>query len=322
VKLTTAIDRYVTDMVREGRFTSPHSELAYRTKLMRLAEHVRNRDPRTVGRVDIKTVLAQWPNPASQNQAHAVYASVFDWCLTEPRDRNERETICTTNPARRVRRAKARQAQVFRMTRSEVVAFLDASLDRQRDRWVAHLGCCAGLRSQEIRGLQGRHFERPGYVWVSREIGKGGKERWVPVIDDLLPIVAEVLEHVDHDRFVIPGRRSKGYPTPGEFYDVDKPVSASAVFKQVVAIGERAGIPGRVTPHTLRHAYGDHIARHAGLRVAQALMGHERVDTTASTYVQRPGMEELAAQVRGFSFRRDSGVIGLPEVSEADMAHG
>jgi integrase len=245
LKLTTAIDRYVTDMVREGRFTSPHSELAYRTKLMRLAEHVRNRDPRTVGRVDIKTVLAQWPNPASQNQAHAVYASFFDWCLTEPRDRNERETICTTNPARRVRRAKAKQAQVFRMTRSEVVAFLDASLDRQRDRWVAHLGCCAGLRSQEIRGLQGRHFERPGYVWVSKDIGKGGKERWVPVIDDLAPIVAEILEHVDRDRFVIPGRRSKGYPTPGEFYDVDKPVSASAVFKQVVAIGERAGVPGK-----------------------------------------------------------------------------
>jgi integrase/recombinase XerD len=319
LKLTTAIDRYVTDMVREGRLTSPHSELAYRTKLMRLAEHVRNRDPRTIGRVDIKTVLAQWPNPASQNQAHAVYASFFDWCLTEPRDRNERETICTTNPARRVRRAKARHAQVFRMTRDEVVAFLDASLDRRRDRWVAHLGCCAGLRSQELRGLQGRHLERSGYVWVSKDIGKGGKEGWMPVIAELEPVVAEILEHVGRDQYVIPGRRSKGHPTPSEFYDVDKPVSASALFKQVVAIGERAGIPGRVTPHTLRHAYGDHIAKYAGLRVAQALMRHERVDTTASTYVQRPGMEELAAQVRGFAFRR---VIGLPEVSEADLAHG
>jgi site-specific recombinase XerC len=47
-------------------------------------------------------------------------------------------------------------------------------------------------------------------------------------------------------------------------YDVDKPVSASALYKQVVAIGERAGVIGRVTPHIMRHAYGDHIARYAG----------------------------------------------------------
>jgi integrase/recombinase XerD len=322
VKLTTAVERYVADMVREGRFTSPHSELAYRTKLMRLAEHVRNRDPRTVGRVDIKAVLAQWPNPASQNQAHAVYASFFDWCLTEPRDRNERETICTTNPARRVRRAKAKQAQVFRMTRSEVVAFLDASLDRQRDRWVAHLGCCAGLRSQEIRGLQGRHFERPGYVWVSRDIGKGGKERWVPVIDGPRADRGGDPRARRPRQVRDPGPPVEGLSDPGRVLRRRQArVSASALFKQVVAIGERAGVPGKVTPHIMRHAYGDHIASHAGLRVAQALMGHERVDTTASTYVQRPGMEELAAQVRGFSFRR-GGVIGLPEVSEADMAHG
>jgi integrase len=321
MKFAVALDRFISDMRREGRFTSDHSELAYRTKLIRLGDHVHNRDPRTIGRVDLKAVLAHWPNPASQNQAHAIYASFFDWCMTEPRDRNERETICRTNPARQIRRAKSRRAQVYRMTRDEVVAFLDASLDRRRDRWVAHLGCCAGLRSQEIRGLQGKHFERDGYVWVSRDIGKGGKERWIPVLVDLEPMVEEILREIPHGAYVIPGRRSKGHPTPAEMYDVDKKVSASALYKQVLAIGERAGIAGRVTPHIMRHAYGDHIARYAGLRVAQALMGHERVDTTASTYVERVGMEELSAQVRGFSFRH-SGVIALPTTFEAETAHG
>jgi hypothetical protein len=47
-------------------------------------------------------------------------------------------------------------------------------------------------------------------------------------------------------------------------------------------------------------------------------MGHERVDTTATTYVDRVGLDELAAQVRGFSYRH-SAVIELPSASAAEM---
>lgn len=311
MKFSSVVDSYIADMTRAGRFRSPHSELAYRTKLQRLGEQVRNRDPRTVGRQDVRTVLAHWTNPNSQRQAHAIYAAFFDWCMTEPRDRSEREMICKRNPARTIQRARGSQPRVYRMSRDEVVRFLDASNDRRRDRWVGHLGCCAGLRSQEIRGLQGRHFTRPGWIWVSRDIAKGDKERFVPVLADLEPVVEEILSLIPKDRYVIPGRRSAGHPTPHIMLDVNKPTSPSAIYKQVIAIGERAGVMGRVTPHIMRHAYGDHIARYAGLRVAQALMGHERVDTTASTYVDRVSLDELAAQVRGFSFRRD-GVIDLP----------
>lgn len=319
MRFSAAVDNYIADMNRAGRFRSPHTELAYRTKLDRLGDHVHNRDPRTVGRTDVRTVLANWPNANSQRQAHAIFAAFFDWCMTEPRDRSEREMICKRNPARTIQRARGTKAQVYRMSRDEVVRFLDASNTRRRDRWVAHLGCCAGLRSQEIRGLQGRHLVRAGWLWVSRDIAKGDKERWVPILADLEPVVAEILSLVDHGEYVIPGQRSAGHPTPSIMRDTKKPVSASAVYKQVIAIGERAGVVGRVTPHIMRHAYGDHIARYAGLRVAQALMGHERVDTTASTYVDRVSLDELAAHVRGFSYRRDA-VIELRSVAATDAA--
>jgi hypothetical protein len=55
--------------------------------------------------------------------------------------------------------------------------------------------------------------------------------------------------------------------------------------------------------HLLRHSFGDHIAQHAGLRAAQALMGHASVETTARVYTSRPGLDELAGSVQGFRYR-------------------
>lgn len=305
MRFSQAVDLYIEDLRRMARITSPHSELAYRTKLSFFAEDVNNRDPSKVGREDVKRFLSRWPHPNSQAQAHAILASFFDYALEEGWRKD--------NPARQVRRARTRRPTVYRMTREEVLRFLRASNDpgRRRDRWVAHLGCCAGLRSQELRGLQGRHFARPGWVWVSSDNAKGQRERWVPVLEDLRPIIEEILTLVSIDEYVIPTRRviDPAYNLK-VIEDPTRPVSASGMYRQVRAIGERAGIAGRITPHVMRHAYGDHIARYAGLRVAQALMGHEDVSTTAGTYTDKPGLDELAAQVRGFSFYR--AVIGLP----------
>jgi hypothetical protein len=39
--------------------------------------------------------------------------------------------------------------------------------------------------------MQGRHFRRPGWLWVPSDIGKGKKERWIPVISDLEPVWRE-----------------------------------------------------------------------------------------------------------------------------------
>src|SRR5262249_39913663 len=72
-------------------------------------------------------------------------------------------------------------------------------------------------------------------------------------------------------------------------------------------VAVRAGIAAHVHPHLLRHAYGDHVAKHAGLRAAQALLGHASVDTTASAYVERPGLDELSISVHGFTYRATRG---------------
>src|SRR3954469_21067965 len=143
-----AVDQFIADFTAEGRINSPNTALAYRTKLDHLEAVVQNRDPAKVGAKDVKKALERWDGN-SRRQAHAISRSFFRWAMTEQ--------IRATNPADMVRPTKGTKPSVARLTKPEVAQLLRASESSYRDKWVAHLGCCAGLRSQEIRGLQGRH---------------------------------------------------------------------------------------------------------------------------------------------------------------------
>lgn len=297
MRFTAAIDLFLDDLASQGRVNSPHTEAAYRAKLEAHAEDIGNRDPSKTGRDDVKATLRRWRHPNSQRQAHAILTSFYRWCMEEG--------IRDTNPAEQVRRAKRREPQTFRPTRTEVVRLLDAAdaLGR-RERWVTYIGVCAGLRSQEIRGLQGRHFTRDGWLWVSGDIAKLNKERWVAVLPELVAVVDEIRTLVGHDDYVIPSRRT--VDPAHNTIQVDlaaKPISATGLYKMVGRVGKAAGMPTRVTPHTLRHAYGQHMVTHAGVRATQALMGHASIETTADVYTNAPTLDELAVSVSGFSYR-------------------
>jgi site-specific recombinase XerD len=84
-------------------------------------------------------------------------------------------------------------------------------------------------------------------------------------------------------------------------YDTDKQLAASTLYKQVIALGERAGIAVRVTPHAMRHCFATYVARHTGIQTAQALLGHADISTT-QRYAAGPTLDELAVSLHGFSF--------------------
>ena len=63
--------------------------------------------------------------------------------------------------------------------------------------------------------------------------------------------------------------------------------------------------PAHVHPHVMRHAFGDHVARHAGIKKAQALLGHADVGTT-QVYTGAPTLDELAAAIEGLRFARQT----------------
>lgn len=290
MKFDVAIDRFEADMIAEGRMRSLHTQSAYRTKLTLHAQDVGNRDPSKTGRNDVKRTLERWPHPNSRNQAHAILRSFYDWAMEEG--------IRKDNPARQVRTARKQRADVLRLTRDETIRVLEASRKDRCDRWMAHLGILAGLRSQEIRLLQGRHLSRDGWVWVSSDIAKGQAERFVPVISELEPIISEIRQLVEPDGYVLPGRRD-ARPPGGPMIDTTQPQSASALYRRCVRLGEKAGVAGRMTPHALRRAFGDLVARYAGPRAAQVAMGHASIQTTVDTYLSGITLDELALAFSG-----------------------
>ena len=145
-----------------------------------------------------------------------------------------------------------------------------------------------------------------GWIWVSGDIAKGRRERWVPIIADLETVIDEIHMHVATDEYVLPAQRWRDPGSCTSRIDLEKrPCSPQALYRLVGRVGERAGIAARVHSHLLRHAFGDHIARHAGMRNAQFLLGHADVGTTES-YVGRPTLDELARAVAGLRSARSN----------------
>jgi integrase/recombinase XerC len=208
---------------------------------------------------------------------------------------------------------RGREPSVHRLTGEETRRFLAAARG-PAERRIAYLGVCAGLRRNELRLLRGRHFAREGWIWIPPELAKGGRERWVPVIPDLDPIVLDIRETTEAEHYVLPGtswvkadrgRRPVAVP--------ERPCHPKTLWRAVRRIGRRAGIATAVHPHLLRHAFAEHITRGAGLRVAQAVLGHATIQTTEA-YLDTLSLDELASAMATLTFgvrgddRDESGV--------------
>jgi integrase/recombinase XerD len=282
----------------------------YRSTLVAHAEDIGNRDPSYVGREDVKRTLRRWPNPNTQGTNRSKLVSFYDWTMEEG--------LRKDNPARQTRRPRRRAAEKPRLIEDEVVAILLAARGT-RERRAIFLGLCAGLRNAELRGLQGRHFARDGLIWVSPDIGKGRRGRIVPVMYDLVPVVAEIRADVASDEYVLPAQRFRDPPFNTVRRDLRLlPSSSQALRQLVIRVVERAGVATHVRPHDLRHAYAEHIARKADTRVAQHLLGHAHLGTT-DTYLGRPRLDDMVAAVRDATYCARTSVLGVAQMAQIGL---
>jgi site-specific recombinase XerD len=159
------------------------------------------------------------------------------------------------------------------LDRKETTALL-ASLRTDRDRAIAGLMLFSGLRSAEVLGLQVGDLDI-GRGWV-RVIGKGDKERRVPLDPDVAGLIqtylfAERPESDCNTLFLVAKGPNRGKPLT--------PAGLRTIFRHHRA---KAGVPAG-HPHALRHSFGTALAE-AGVNLAvlQALMGHDHVDSSAA----------------------------------------
>jgi integrase/recombinase XerD len=142
-----------------------------------------------------------------------------------------------------------------------------------RDRAMIELMYSTGLRVSELCGLRVSDLQmEPGCL---RCIGKGNKERLVPVGKRALEAVQVYLREARHTL-------SRGVASPYLFLNQKgHKLNRIAFWKILGEYGRKAGLRKSLTPHMLRHSFATHLLdRGADLRSVQMMLGHSDISTT------------------------------------------
>lgn len=163
----------------------------------------------------------------------------------------------------------------------EVETLLDTpdrtSLEGHRDWAMLHTLYATGLRVTELCELLQREVDlRAGYV---RVIGKGNKQRIVPLGEVALEAISDYLEQTRGKLLA-----NCGGPGSTPYLFVTRRGSSmtrQAFWKNIKKYARRADIDKPISPHKLRHSFATHLLeRGADLRIVQTLLGHANIDTT------------------------------------------
>jgi integrase/recombinase XerC len=177
--------------------------------------------------------------------------------------------IATPRAARPAPRALA-PSQAREVT-EQIAVMSDSAVIQARDTALFTLLYACGLRIAEALALDVRDAPLPGLDGMLRVVGKGAKQRIVPV----LPVVREAIAAwlVLH-----PDRR----PASPLFLGARGKRLDPAVAQRTLRRFRRLhGLPEHATPHALRHSFATHLlAGGADLRSIQDLLGHASLSTT------------------------------------------
>lgn len=269
--MTPLRQRFIQDLQLRNR--SPKTIAVYVFHVRNFARHF-GKSPEQLGGEQVHRYLvhllhekkASW---AQYNQA--VSALRFLYTVTCPSD-----TVVTRLPyGKRPKRlpqvrSRAEVARLLGGVRSPVIAMLLRTI------------YATGLRLGEALALTPAHID--SRQLVLRVVGKGQKERVIPLSALLLQELRRYWQQVRPGRWLFPGKRK------------ERALCASSVQRACQKICREQGLP-RLTPHTLRHCYATHLLE-AGTdtRTIQALLGHQRVGTTAVyTHVTMAGLRQVTS---------------------------
>lgn len=142
-----------------------------------------------------------------------------------------------------------------------------------RDRAMLELMYATGLRISEIINLKLEDLHLT--MGTLQTLGKGHKERIVPVGDEAIKWVNRYLEEA---RPKLLKQKRSNYLFLN-FHGNN--LTRQGVWKNLKAEVRKAGIQKNITPHTLRHSFATHILENgADLRIVQELLGHADISTT------------------------------------------
>ncbi|WP_428603757.1 site-specific tyrosine recombinase XerD [Sedimenticola sp.] len=289
----SAIIERFADALWMERGLSRNTLSAYQSDLVKLAEWLirqRHTNLLQASQDDLLAYLAARAVAGKKARSSARMLS----CLRQFYQHALREGWVRLDPSAQIDSPKLGRPLPKSLTEQEVEALLEApeidDAEGMRDRAMLELLYATGLRVSELVGLQFSQLSlNQGLVKV---MGKGGKERLVPLGDEAVEWLTRFIRSARHELLherpsddVFPTRRGAAMTRQAFWYRIKKHAVT-------------AGINKHLSPHTLRHAFATHLLNHgADLRVVQMLLGHSDLSTTQIyTHVARERLKSMHQQ--------------------------
>jgi len=198
-----------------------------------------------------------------------------------------RESHIPTNSAFYLRTPKLWQLIPEVLTYEEIEQLLkqpDAATPLgARDKAILEILYASGLRVSEVCSLDICSVDDT----FVRVLGKGKKERLIPVGEEA---IAAIDDYLQHHRSNYDSRRQQALFVNRSGNRIDR----IAVWKMIKRYAKLAGITKNISPHTLRHSFATHLLDNgADLRVIQEMLGHANISSTDRyTHVSRSHLQE------------------------------
>ncbi len=265
---------------------------SYRYDLSQLAQHQQKRGRSLSGasREDLLHFLASrmqaGRSPRSLSRYLSGFRQFYRWLLREGRIQSD--------PSALIESPKLGRGLPKALSEQQVTGLLEAPDTATplgiRDRTMLELMYATGLRVSELVNLG--ISEVSMNQGVVRVMGKGGKERLVPLGEEALSWLQRYMK-------VARPELMAGGDCPLVFVTTRKAgMTRQAFWHAIRRHALAAGISRKVSPHMLRHSFATHLLNHgADLRVVQLLLGHSDLSTTQIyTHIAREGLKRLHSE--------------------------
>lgn len=261
-------------------------------KLTSYLQHIQNL--KTPGQVELKDLedFVKWIHelgmtPASQSRIISGLRSFYTYCLLEQ--------VTDTNPTSLLEAPKQKRALPDVLSFEEIeqiIAQADLSTpEGGRNKAILETLYSCGLRVSELVNLRiSCLYLDVGFV---RVIGKGNKERLVPVGSDAIKYINIYRENIRVHVSIKPGQE--------DFLFLNRrgsQLSRVMIFLLLKDLAKKAGITKSISPHTFRHSFATHLVEGgADLRAVQEMLGHESITTTEIyTHLDREYLRDTLQQ--------------------------
>ena len=269
--------REFSDYLRIEKRNSPHTISAYRSDLNRFSAELSGKVVDSVTTADIRRFLISLKNQglssASVARSLSSIKSFFNYLFQDKQLQN--------NPAEILESPKSWRKLPEVLSLNDVDILLKSPNMKSniglRDKAMLEILYASGLRVSELIKLTVSQLDfEVGYL---RVLGKGGKERIVP-IGNLAKNA--VNNYVLNSRPIFISNRKNGQKTDELFVTRrGYGMTRQGFWKILKGYVNETQIRARVSPHTLRHAFATHLLeRGADLRSVQHMLGHSDISTT------------------------------------------